>query len=160
MTINQVSFLATGLISNHSELMFWSFVFHNKKSSFGTCNHKKREIQISSLLFPVMSDEAIRDTILHEIAHALTRGHHHDYVWKSKCRELGCNSNSVGVNEMFKDGKDGHDEFRKATSKYTLICPTCGKEFYKNRAPKYDSSCNNHGKGYNSTHKLVLTQNY
>jgi hypothetical protein len=31
-----------------------------------------------------------RDTILHEIAHALTPGHNHDSVWRAKSIEIGC----------------------------------------------------------------------
>ena len=37
------------------------------------------------------SDEAtIRDTILHEIAHALTPGQHHNDVWRRKATAIGC----------------------------------------------------------------------
>jgi predicted SprT family Zn-dependent metalloprotease len=38
-----------------------------------------------------VSDEEIRDTILHEIAHALVgKAHNHDEVWRAKALEMGC----------------------------------------------------------------------
>ena len=35
--------------------------------------------------------EAIKDTVLHEIAHAIAGGrHHHDRVWVACCNKIGC----------------------------------------------------------------------
>ena len=37
------------------------------------------------------NEEEIKDTVLHEIAHAIAGGnHHHDRVWKDVCNRLGC----------------------------------------------------------------------
>lgn len=160
MTINQVAILAIELKNKHSQLTYWSFTFNKRKRSFGTCNYVKKEIQLSTTLIPVMSDEAIKFTIIHEIAHALTRGHGHDLEWKRKCIELGGDGNRLGVTDKFKEGNEGRAEFHKNTSKYTLTCPTCGKESYRNRLPKRNCSCSEHSNHYNEAHKLVLTQNY
>lgn len=36
-------------------------------------------------------EEDIKDTVLHEIAHAIVGGrHHHDCVWKACCNKMGC----------------------------------------------------------------------
>lgn len=38
------------------------------------------------------NEEAIKDTVLHEIAHAMAGGHHHhDRVWVSCCNRIGAN---------------------------------------------------------------------
>lgn len=160
MTNNQILSLATELKNNHVELRHWRITFNNRKRAFGVCHHTKTEIQISSVLAPVMSDESIRDTIIHEIAHALTKGHGHDNVWRRKCIELGGNGNRVGGSDKFKDGEEGRLDFHKANAKYTLTCPTCGYESFRNRQPKRSCSCPKHGGGYNEMHKLSITQNY
>jgi Zn finger protein HypA/HybF involved in hydrogenase expression len=38
------------------------------------------------------SEQEVKNTLLHEIAHALVGPHHgHDRVWRAKALELGCN---------------------------------------------------------------------
>jgi predicted SprT family Zn-dependent metalloprotease len=55
----------------------------------------------------------VLDIILHEIAHARTPGHFHDYVWESVARKMGCLQicrvvskevfvNGIGINELKK----------------------------------------------------------
>jgi len=65
------------------------------------------------------------DTILHEIAHALTPGHGHDSVWKAKCREIGCKD------ERCFTGKDT----TLIAGKYKAVCGSCGKTFDRHRKP-------------------------
>ena len=37
------------------------------------------------------NEEDIKDTVLHEIAHAIVGcNHHHDYVWRACCNKIGC----------------------------------------------------------------------
>ena len=152
--------LANELKNKHESLLKWKVTFNNRKGSFGLCSYSKREIQLSSMLIPVMSDEAIKDTIIHEIAHALTEGHGHDYVWRMKCIELGGKGERLGGHDKYKEGSVGRIEFQKTISKYTLTCPTCGHTSYANRMPKRSCSCSLHGNVYNPIHKMVITQNY
>ena len=38
-------------------------------------------------------DEEVKNTLLHEIAHALVGpGHRHNRVWRQKAREIGCDA--------------------------------------------------------------------
>ena len=106
-----------------------------------------------------MSDKSIFDTIVHEIAHALTKGDGHGYFWRKKCIELGGDGQRVGGSDKFENGNLGKIEFRKTTSKYTLTCPVCDEKSYVNRIPKRACSCGKHGRGYNPMYKLVVTQN-
>jgi predicted SprT family Zn-dependent metalloprotease len=160
MTITEAITLATELKNQHFELRTWSVTLHNRKRSFGTCNHLKKEIQLSRLLIPTMTDAGVKDTIIHEIAHALTKGHGHDYTWKRKCIELGGNGQRLGGIDKFIDGKNGIVEFNKIQSKYVLTCPVCGHKYYKHRKPTQSLGCGKHGGGYNPMYELVLTQNY
>lgn len=160
MTIREAIYLATELKNQHSELLHWTVTLNGRKRSFGICNHNIRQIQLSQLLIPAMTDNAIKDTIIHEIAHALTKGHGHDYVWQRKCVQLGGNGQRLGGNDKFIGGSDGRADFHKTQAKYTLTCPVCGCESYKNRKPTRNYGCGKHGGGYKEMYKLVLSQNY
>ena len=72
----------------HYGLEGWTFEFIKTRRTIGRCNHKRQVIQLSSLWADGHADN-IKDTILHEIAHALTRGHGHDKVWKAMCVKIG-----------------------------------------------------------------------
>lgn len=159
MKIDEVFQLANELKFIHRELDNWTIRFHNKKNSFGTCSYRKREILLSKSLLPFMSDYGIKMTILHEIAHALTPRHSHDYVWRRKCIEIGGNGERLGDDKYYINGKDGKVEHKLTTSKYTLTCPECGFQTYKNRKPKYSISCGKHGRIYNPKYKMILTEN-
>ena len=133
---------------------------NNRKRAFGVCNYRYRQIELSFLLIPAMSDEGIKDTIIHEIAHALTPGHGHDKIWKSKCIELGGNGQRLGGLDKYKDGKAGHEVLQEKIAKYTLSCPCCDNKSYRNRKPSVLISCGMHGRGYNPKYKMIITQNY
>lgn len=68
----------------------WKFRFDHSTRRAGSCNYRDRSITLSFHLAHSGSEEAIRDTILHEIAHALVgKKHNHDAVWKAKAVEIG-----------------------------------------------------------------------
>ncbi len=57
---------------------------------YGQCRHHKQEIGLSNPLTKRNSIEHSKDTVLHEIAHALTgEGHGHNAVWKRTCVKVG-----------------------------------------------------------------------
>ena len=119
----EIFLMARDLMSKHSELDLWRFSFENYKKSFGRCNYTTRTISISSYLCDSMTNIAIKDTLIHEIAHALTRGHGHDNVWKSVCLEVGAMPERYGkINDNIKE------QIEKKI-KYTVVCNCCGKEF-------------------------------
>jgi hypothetical protein len=104
-----------------------------------------------------MTDEAIKDTIIHEIAHALTKGHNHNNVWKRKCIELGGDGQRCGGVEKYKDA----NVIAERLEKYTLTCPICNHKTQLSRLPKRDRSCGEHNhRRYNPEYKLIVTRNY
>jgi predicted SprT family Zn-dependent metalloprotease len=156
MNLQDAKNLAIELMDKHGLLdMIWYFEFDNAKRRFGSCNHTYKRITLSKSLV-VLNDEArVKNTILHEIAHALVGPKHgHDFVWKRKAWEIGCDGNrcysSVKVTQP--------------QSKYIAECNGCGhihKRHKMTRTSKYGSiSCGYcSGSRYNEKFKLVWKEN-
>lgn len=67
----------------------WSIMWNGRKTAMGVTNYQRKTISFSRLLMPAVSDVTARNTILHEIAHALTEGHGHNSVWRRKFISIG-----------------------------------------------------------------------
>jgi len=68
----------------------WAFEFDRAKRRFGACHYRKKKITLSRPLTRLNKTEEVVDTILHEIAHALSptdRGH--GGAWKNACALTG-----------------------------------------------------------------------
>ena len=67
----------------------WRFTFDNAVNRFGMCRWDGT-ISLSRVLVKLNADAEVRDTILHEIAHALA-GHAngHNHVWKRIAQRIG-----------------------------------------------------------------------
>ena len=105
-------------------LQDWTFVFNKRKRALGLCRYTTKTIELSIFLVDGNSDEEVRDTLLHEIAHALVGpGHGHDSVWKVKCAEVGARPERCGEAEM-------------PEGRWKASCPACGTAFTRHRRPK------------------------
>ena len=71
MNLDQAEQLALSLMREHGLLPRWSFAFDRAERRFGSCNERKRRITLSAAIVRLNSESEVRDTILHEIAHAL-----------------------------------------------------------------------------------------
>ena len=89
MRMDHALAMARRLMADH-ELHGWTVVADRAKTRAGVCRFGKRQIGLSRPLTELHSEEEVRDTILHEIAHALVGPEHgHDRVWRAKAREIG-----------------------------------------------------------------------
>lgn len=72
-------------------LIGWTFkvVSSTSKRNIGYCNRGKKVIAMQAHLFFAMTSSQVEETILHELAHALTPGEGHSKVWRAKAIELG-----------------------------------------------------------------------
>lgn len=118
--------LALDLMRQHS-LHGWAFFFDHAKRRFGSCRPERRQITLSRHLTFLNSAQQVRDTILHEIAHALTPGGGHGSAWKAKCRQIGANP------------KRCYDDIEvisppRRPGAYVMSCETCGWSVDRRRA--------------------------
>ena len=95
MDLEKAQGLAIYLMYDHGLPIEWKFRWHNKKRSLGTCSYVKKRIYLAKWYTKLNDVSEVKDTILHEIAHALSyerhgrRGIGHGRLWKSICREIG-----------------------------------------------------------------------
>lgn len=128
MTKTQITALAHSLVSKHlpSE---WKFEWNKRKSALGVCNYAKKKIFLSEYFIGRVPTDELKDTILHEIAHALTYIRHgqrgHGPVWKRVCVEIGA-----------KPVRCHEGEIKNETFRYKIKCPSCGKESGRHRFNK------------------------
>ncbi len=67
----------------------WTFAFDRATQREGQCDYAKRRITYSGPILEHRTREEFRQTMLHEIAHAMTPGAKHGPVWKAMAKKLG-----------------------------------------------------------------------
>lgn len=111
----------------------------------GLCSYKDKAIIINAHHVDIHPDLEVIDTIKHEVAHALTKGHGHDEVWRECAKKLGC-TNTLPCSHLnlpehiidaIRSGATVEMEVEEETivirtPKYKVTrlqdhCPTCGK---------------------------------
>jgi predicted SprT family Zn-dependent metalloprotease len=119
---------ARALLDEHG-LSAWEFGFNANVRRAGVCFYphgaEPGRIELSVHFAARNSDSEVRDTLLHEIAHALVGpGHGHDAVWKAKCREIGARPEACyGADVEMPRGR------------WRATCPGCAVEFDRHRKP-------------------------
>ncbi|CAI9416204.1 SprT-like domain-containing protein [Nocardioides sp. T2.26MG-1] len=82
--------LGRELLDEHG-LGEWTLVFDRAKRRAGICRYATRQIGLSAPLTALHDEADVRDTLLHEIAHALVGPRHgHDAVWRRTAVRIGC----------------------------------------------------------------------
>jgi predicted SprT family Zn-dependent metalloprotease len=119
---------ARELLDAHG-LSAWEFGFNANVRRAGVCFYPQRgepgRIELSAHFAARNPDDEVRDTLLHEIAHALVGpGHGHDEVWKAKCREIGARPVACYG-----------DDVEMPRGRWQATCPGCGTEFDRHRKP-------------------------
>lgn len=109
------------------DLPEYTFEFDRSKTWAGCCycNDKNKRITLSKHFCEMNSASEIKDTMLHEIAHALDfkffKRSSHTETWKSICRRIGARP----------DVLDSSLKMPKMQHKY--ICCSCGKTWESHR---------------------------
>jgi predicted SprT family Zn-dependent metalloprotease len=122
--------LAIRLMTEHG-LVGWQFAFNASLRRAGVCYYPARgrpgRIELSVHLAGRAAVAEVRDTILHEIAHALVGPDHgHDATWKAKCLEVGARP------ERCLDAVVAN----MPMGRWRASCPACNQQFSRHRKPK------------------------
>lgn len=89
MDLDRAFAMAEQLVQQHG-LSGWRVEFDSAKRRAGVCRFGHRVIGLSAPITRVHSQAEVRDTVLHEIAHALVGpSHGHDAVWQATARRIG-----------------------------------------------------------------------
>ena len=95
MTLTDIQAFAEAKLLEHN-LTDWQFKFGKSKRALGVCKRSTKVIEFSKHWIEVLEDDEIKDTILHEIAHALTpEDKGHGNAWKAACRRIGARPERV-----------------------------------------------------------------
>ncbi len=115
--------LALELMARHG-LRGWAFGFNRRKQTLGLCRYVVRAIELSIYFVDRNGMDEVRDTILHEIAHALVGpGHAHDATWRAKCVEVGARPERCGLADM-------------PAGRWQARCGGCANLFSRHRRPR------------------------
>lgn len=137
--------LATGLVSDHG-LEDWTVELDNAKRRAGVCRPQRRVIGLSAPLTRLHDEAEVRETILHEIAHALVGPHHaHDAVWRAKAVEIGC-SGARCVDQ----------EAPRVAAPWRGVCPA-GHTQERHRRPERPTSCSRCSSEFSLQHLFEWT---
>jgi len=131
MELKKASAITHYLMHEHCLSREWTFRWQNKKVSLGTCSYRKKEIRLSKWYVELNDEAEVRDTILHEIAHALSYERHgskgigHGRLWKSICREIGAIPRACSKGKL-----------NKPQNHYKYVDTCCGVTYRMHRLRK------------------------
>lgn len=132
MKIVEASELAKSLLVEHGLTdKGWKLDWLLAGTTFGRCRYIEKTIYLSGPLVSRNTLELVKDTILHEIAHALTGpGHHHDSYWQETATRIGAAPTRCYSDEVIEPPK-----------RYIATCKTCGKVSEARKMPSRRKSC-------------------
>lgn len=112
---------------NGLEAQGWTFAYDRAVRRFGSCSSTKRRITLSRKIVELNDITHVKNTILHEIAHALA-GHKagHGAAWKSTARALGCSAERCYSSEVTQP------DYKRPSMKQGT-CPNCDRRVYRRR---------------------------
>ena len=152
MNLSDAGILALQLLEQH-KLHDWCFRLDHARVRFGYCNFTGRVISLSRHLIELNDEKTVRNTILHEIAHALVgKEHSHNKIWKQKAHEIGCCGSRLYC----------HEEVKVPKRKYTANCPHCKREFQRSikRRIACGKCCKKHNRGkFSQEFEIVFVEN-
>jgi predicted SprT family Zn-dependent metalloprotease len=124
MNLDDAENLGKVLMDEHGLLaQGWRFAFDRAARRFGRCNYKRKTISLSRPLTLLNDQAQVRNTILHEIAHALLpKGAGHNQAWRSLAVSIGC------------DGQRLHSAI--TAPKWLATCSACGHQVKYQRRRK------------------------
>jgi predicted SprT family Zn-dependent metalloprotease len=125
MNLSVAQTLAVTLMKKHRLIdKGWTFKYDNAVKRFGVCMFRPKVIGLSRKLVLLNDKEKVKDTILHEIAHAIAGFESgHGEIWRHVCIQIGAKPE-----RCYDTTKTNNVEL-----KYYAKCGACGKDYQKAR---------------------------
>lgn len=130
MELTEAEAMAKRLIATHLGGT-WGFRWDQAKTRLGACHHHTRTISLSRHYAELNGPAEILDTVLHEIAHALTPGGSHGARWKKVAADLGARPIARA---------DARSVVQPAP-RWLASCPACGATVSRYRRPSAALAC-------------------
>ena len=132
MELHDAVALAESLLAEHG-LDDWRVELDRAKRRAGICRYADRTIGLSAPLTQLHSEHEVRDTVLHEVAHALAGPRAgHGPRWKAVARRIGCSaercmspSSPRVVGAWVGVCPQGHTADRHRRPERVLLCRPC-----------------------------------
>jgi len=135
--------LAETLMLEHLDDRQWSFGFDNGRRRAGLCSYTDKKITVSKYLSLVHDIDDVKQTILHEIAHALVGPKEaHGKKWLATAKKIGYR------NETYTG-----EEIAEAYAPYQGLCPY-GHKHYRYQKPKRLYSCHHCSVKFNNKYLI------
>jgi predicted SprT family Zn-dependent metalloprotease len=145
MDLRAAHALGQELLDRHG-LPDWRVVFDRAKRRAGICRSDRKEIGLSAHLTRLHAETEVRETILHEIAHAIVGpAHGHDAVWRAKAVEIG----SSGTRCV-------SDDAPSVPAPWVGTC-RAGHTIERHRRPERPTSCSRSSAGFDAAHLFEWT---
>lgn len=145
MDMRDVSDMANALIRQHN-LVGWRFAFDGAKRRTGQCNYTTQTISMSRHLIVKMTEGQVKNTLLHEIAHALVGGAAgHGPEWRRVAISIGCDGNRCTNVEpapynwygVCPDGHIASKRYRRPKNGGERSCAICNPKFSRDHLIKW-----------------------
>ena len=145
MDLDAAHRLAVALLAEHG-LEGWRIELDRAKSRAGICRHDRRVIGLSAPVTLLHDEAEVRDTILHEIAHALVGpAHRHDAVWRATARRIGCTGERCVSAES-----------PRVPGAWQGVC-SAGHVYERHRRPERVVTCGRCSRAFDLAHVLTWT---
>lgn len=119
--------LARSLMKDY-DFAHWGFAFDRAKARHGQCDYAKQRITLSRYFVELNEEALVRETILHEIAHAIAGAKAgHGARWQTVARNLGVRPVARKASTM-------------PSGRYRGVC-SCGYPHSFHRKPKQVYAC-------------------
>ena len=128
MDTSEAKELAVSLMCKHALVSKgWSFQFDESVRRFGLCSYRTKTISLSRTLVELNPIEQVRDTILHEVAHALAGPTaKHGRVWQLMAQSIGARPERCYSS----------DEVQTPTAPWQAVCQFCHRVIKRHRMSK------------------------
>lgn len=125
----------------------WSFAFDNAKRRAGACDYTRKRITVSRYLSARYDDDTNRQTLLHEVAHALAGARAaHGPAWKRTATALG-----------YTGGVTHHGETATELAPWVGVCPA-GHVAYRHRKATRATSCAKCSRAFDDRYLFTWTR--